>query len=109
MKPIKDSNDFQKFETLPGTCPVSGINYIDVDLKRKRNRIDLWSCRGNCDISHDVLNNLLKSTNRDFRGDGPQIDITSLLPQSCLLPDTEYLFTARIKLDKADGSMDGSE
>lgn len=32
------------------------------------------------------------------------MDATSIDPISCLIPDMEYLFSARIKIDKPDGS-----
>ena len=38
---------------------------------------------------------------------GPYLDFTRTKPGSCLIPGQKYLLSVRIKLDRADGTLDG--
>ena len=49
----------------------------------------------------------MRITNRQRTDMGPHLDITRLRPGLCLTPGQDILFSARIKMDKADGTDDG--
>ncbi len=46
-------------------------------------------------------------TNRVIKEQGPYLDFTKTKPGLCLVPNQEYLLSVRIKLDRADGTLDG--
>lgn len=101
-KPDKDPNDFPKYEEFPPTCPQSGSTLIRYDFEES---VGNWT--GYYGAFVHVEDKALKVTNRGAAEQGPMIDITPIKPQMCLEPDRDYLFSVRIKLDRADGSKVG--
>ena len=90
IAPNKD--DFLAFELLPASCPVLGTDFIKDDFGN-------WTGWWGGYVS--VVNETLKVTNRQTIHQGPHLDITSLRPALCLIPDKVYLLSVRIKFDKA--------
>lgn len=101
-KPNKDPNDFPKYEEFPPTCPQSGSTLLRYNFD---DSVGNWT--GYFGAFVHVEDKALKVTNRGAAEQGPMIDITPIKPQMCLEPDRDYLFSVRIKLDRADGSKVG--
>jgi len=51
----------------------------------------------------------MRVTNRRLQDRGPEIDLTPMYPELCLVPEQDYLFVARLKLDMGDGTMNNTE
>jgi hypothetical protein len=106
----KDPNDFPKFEALPSTCSISGLEYISYDFND--GNVGDWSAGPYKSANANIAANegALKVTSRTHAtNDGPAVDIASFVPNLCLVPGKTYIFTAKIKLDKSDGSMTGDK
>ena len=99
-KPDKDPNDFPKFEELLQSCPVSGVDLVRYTFDD--DSVGNWT--GHWGAFVEIDDGALKVTNRQRSDQGPEIDLTVLTPQLCLVPEKEYLFSVEIKLDKADGT-----
>eukprot|EP00554_Chaetoceros_debilis_P007442 CAMPEP_0194077066 /NCGR_PEP_ID=MMETSP0149-20130528/3732_1 /TAXON_ID=122233 /ORGANISM="Chaetoceros debilis, Strain MM31A-1" /LENGTH=4275 /DNA_ID=CAMNT_0038757959 /DNA_START=113 /DNA_END=12940 /DNA_ORIENTATION=+ len=103
---VPDPSKFPVYSPLLPGCPVtdSEIDYIRYDFDDEEsygNWTGYWGGYAN------VEDNALKITNRKRQKQGPHLDITELNPGLCFTPDQTILFSTRIKLDMADGSLDG--
>ena len=95
ISPNKD--DFPVFEPLPDSCPILGTDFIKYDFNN--GSVGNWTGWWGGYVS--IVDKTLKVTNRQRTDQGPYLDITSLRPALCLIPDKDYLFSVRIKFDKA--------
>jgi len=105
--PAKDPDDFIFYKELPAECPKSGLLFYKENFNGNTGN---WTGHKGGQIHYDGDKNgkgAIRVSNRKFWWQGPYFDYTMTSPEKCLVPDTEYLFSARIKLDKADGSDDG--
>ena len=89
--PVYDSNTFPKFVTLPPSCPQSGTDYISYDFNDNK-RGNWTGCDGTF-LRHS--NGEFTVTNRTRSYCGPELDITPIRPELCLVPQQEYLFVSR--------------
>ena len=100
-----DSSKFPTYEPLPQTCPNNAgtTNFISYNFNDGNvgNWTGWWGAYAN------ATSGALEITNRRRKDQGPYLDFTVLRPKLCLIPKKTYLLSARIKLDKVDGSMDG--
>jgi len=97
VKPTKDAADFTPFHSLPDSCPTSGLLFFNSTFDGFDDPDLAWHCRRGS--LADIESGALTCSNRHQTFQGPYIDLTRLAPHDCLLPDTDYLFTTRIKLD----------
>ena len=89
--PEYDPDDFPKFTTLPPSCPQSGTGYISYDFND--NKKGNWT---GCDGSFlRTSNGEFTVTNRKRTDCGPELDLTPIRPEMCLVPHQEYLFVSR--------------
>lgn len=100
--PNKNPDDFPKYEEFPNTCPQSGATLIRETFD---DSVGNWT--GWYGANVHIEEKALKVTNRGDLEQGPTIDISPLKPQMCLEAGRDYLFSVRIKLDRADGSKVG--
>jgi hypothetical protein len=102
--PVHDPNDFESVRTLPMSCPISGTtDYVKYDFDGG----NLGNWTGNFGAFVLKEDGALRIGGRKAKWQGPLIDLTPMMPHLCLEPNQKYLLTARIKLDKADGSSHG--
>ncbi len=89
--PTYNPGDFVKFESLPPSCPQSGLKFISYNFNHTG--YGNWTGReGSYVVSEDGA---LRVTNRMLYSRGPYLDITPSRPDSCLQPDQDYLFVSR--------------
>jgi len=67
-----------------------------------------WTGREGGYVYHNPVNGTITIANRKLTWQGPHIDLTRLMSSSCLIPNQDYLLSARIRIDKADGTSSGS-
>lgn len=89
--PIYDTENFAKSVTLPPSCPQSGINFVSYDFDD--NEYGNWKGREGAFVVME--DGAMKITNRKIKSRGPEIDITSMHPELCLIPGQEYLLSSR--------------
>ena len=90
-EPVYNLNHFPKFITLPPSCPRSGTDYISYDFND--NKQGNWTgCVGSV---QRTSNGEFRVTNRMRKYCGPELDLTPIRPEMCLVPNQEYLFVSR--------------
>mmetsp|Transcript_31842 Transcript_31842/g.73214 ORF Transcript_31842/g.73214 Transcript_31842/m.73214 type:complete len:547 (+) Transcript_31842:134-1774(+) len=104
--PYHDSDDFFLYEEFPEECPSD--HPLVLINETFSDGIGLCSGTKGTVADYDAQAGALVVSNRNFLHQGPFLDYTPLDPWKCLLPNTDYLFFARIKLDKDDGSENGA-
>ena len=107
QKPLKNSSLFSSVVYPPEMCPFlngSMVFFQDSFSTFSGN----WTGRDGGYVNHNPIDGTLTITNRKYSWQGPFIDLTRLISSSCVIPNQDYLFTARIRLDKADGSGYGN-
>jgi len=102
QSPIYSPDDFPSV-VLPESCPISGLQFVSYDFE---STLGNWTGREGAFVSL-TSDGALAVTNRKLRERGPHLDITPISPMSCLVPNQDYLFVARMKLDMANGTMQG--
>jgi len=106
QKPLKNSSLFASTVYPPAQCSLNGslVFFNDSFSTFSGN----WTGREGGYVFHNQIDGTLTVANRKFNWQGPHIDLTRLMSSSCLIPDQDYLLTARIRLDKADGTGNGT-
>ena len=89
--PVYNPSHFPKFITLPLSCPQSGTDYISYDFND--NKQGNWT--GCTDSLQTTSNGEFRVTNRMRKNCGPELDLTPIRPDMCLVPHQEYLFVSR--------------
>jgi len=107
QKPLKNSSLFASAVNPPAQC--SFINGSLVFFQDSFSTFNgNWTGREGGYVFHNPFDGTLTIANRKFSWQGPHIDLTRLMSSSCLIPNQDYLLTARIRLDKADGTGHGT-
>jgi hypothetical protein len=102
--PEHDPLSFESIRTLPESCPISGTtDYVQYDFEG--GNLGNWTGNFGAFVIKD--DGFLRIGARKATWQGPLLDLTPMMPHLCLVPNQKYLLTARIKLDKADGSEHG--
>lgn len=101
--PFHNPEDFYLDRNLPIECPIHGSNFLFDDFSD--GGVGNWTGRQDTITFND--NGTLRVTNRISRWNGPYLALMDRMPHLCLQPDRDYIFSARIKLDMANGTDGG--
>jgi hypothetical protein len=106
QKPVKNSSLFSSMVYPPAQCYLnqSLVLFQDSFATFSGN----WTGRGAADVYHNPVDGTLTIVNRTFSWQGPHIDLTRFISSSCIIPNQDYLLTVSIRLDKADGTGNGT-
>jgi len=90
--PTYNADDFTPFAEFPDACPYAGLSFVSYTFDNG----DYGNWTGNYGTLMEVESDgAVRVTSRRLRDRGPHLDITHLGPDLCLVPNQDYLFTAR--------------
>ena len=105
QNPVKNSSLFKSTVYPPAQCSSQGLVLFQDSFTTFSGN---WTGREGGYVYHNPVNGTITIANRKLSWQGPHIDLTRLMSASCLVPNQDYLLTARIRIDKADGTSNGS-
>jgi len=105
QNPLKNSSLFKSMVYPPPQCSSQGLALFQDSFTSFSGN---WTGREGGYVYHNPIDGTMTVANRKLSWQGPHIDLTRLISASCLIPNQDYLLTARIRLDKADGTGNGT-
>jgi len=105
--PIKNASLFKSTVYSPASCSMNPGSLVLIEDSFATYSAN-WTGREGGYVFHNPINGTITIANRKLTWQGPHIDLTRLVSSSCVIPNQDYLLTARVRIDKADGSSNGS-
>jgi len=104
--PPPPTDTYETYKTFPQGCDLFSTSDSNFIHDTFADGLGLW--RGDIGTYVVSQDGALLSPERTMPWQGPILDYTFAKPSNCLIPDQTYILTARLKLDKQDGSEKGS-